>query len=54
MLMNIDAIVSHALISPCLLNRPLQSSSPATPAQNGTLIHFHEFKGFVEIRSAQT
>jgi len=49
--MNVDAIVRHALISHFLLNRTGQKAIrvPRLP-QNGTMIDFHEFKGFVEIK----
>ena len=49
--MNVDATVRHALISHFLLDRTAKKAIrvPRLP-QNGTLIHFHEFKGFVEIR----
>jgi len=49
--MNVDAIVRHALISHFLLDRESKKAIrvPRLP-QNGTVIDFHEFKGFVEIR----
>ena len=49
--MNVDAIVRHALISHFLLDRALKKTIRAPRLrQNGTMIDFHEFKGFVEIR----
>ena len=50
--MNVDAIVRHALISHFLLLDRGSKKAIRVPRlpQNGTMIDFHEFKGFVEIR----
>ncbi len=50
--MNVDAIVRHALISHFLLLDRTAKKAIRVPRlpQNGTMIDFHEFKGFVEIR----